>query len=120
MTSEEKEALLATLSVIFGDLRQLRIKLDALAHALGQTDANFQLDYQRGLAESGKHVLDDPGTTLEYLRKILGTNTQYDLPPISQPLITGVSRFWFGFEINSQPPSRLCKCGKRSLLSTFA
>jgi hypothetical protein len=24
-----------------------------------------------------------------------------DLPPISQPLITGVSRFWFGFEIDS-------------------
>jgi Mg-chelatase subunit ChlD len=43
-----------------------------------------------------------------------------DLPPISQPLITRVSRFWFGFEIISQPPSRLCKCGKRFVLSTFA
>ena len=43
-----------------------------------------------------------------------------DLPPISQPLITRVFRFWFGSEINSQPPSRLCKCGKRSELSTFA
>jgi hypothetical protein len=38
--------------------------------------------------------------------------TEIDLPPISQPLITGVSRFWFSFEINSQPPSRLCGCGK--------
>ena len=50
----------------------------------------------------------------------IGGTNQTDLPPISQPLITGVSRFWFGFEINSQPPSRLCKCGKRSVLSTFA
>jgi hypothetical protein len=28
---------------------------------------------------------------------------QDDLPPISHPLITGVSRFWFCFEIISQP-----------------
>jgi len=48
------------------------------------------------------------------------TGTFLDLPPISQPLITGVSRFWFDSEIISQPPSRLCKCGKRSVLSTFA
>jgi hypothetical protein len=43
-----------------------------------------------------------------------------DLPPISQPLITRVSRFWFSSEIISQPPSRLCGCGKRSLLSISA
>jgi hypothetical protein len=43
-----------------------------------------------------------------------------DLPFFSQPLITGVSRFSFSSEIISQPPSRLCKCGKRSVLSTFA
>jgi hypothetical protein len=30
---------------------------------------------------------------------------EIDLPPISQPLITGVSRFWFNFEINLQPLS---------------
>ena len=42
-----------------------------------------------------------------------------DLPRFSQPLIAGVSRFWFCSEIISQQPSRLCKCGKRSLLSTF-
>src|ERR1019366_2269705 len=44
-------------------------------------------------------------------------NGLIDLPPISQPLITRVSRFWFSSEIISQPPSRLCKCGKRSVLS---
>lgn len=27
---------------------------------------------------------------------------------------------WFDSEMISQPPSRLCKCGKRSVLSTFA
>jgi transposase len=43
-----------------------------------------------------------------------------DLPPIPHPVITGVSRFRFGFEIISQPPSRLCRCGKHSLLSTSA
>jgi hypothetical protein len=75
MTSEEREALLAALSAIFTDLRQLQMKADALAHALGQTDAHFQLDYQRGLAESGKRTLNDPSTTLEYLRRILGMNT---------------------------------------------
>ncbi len=47
------------------------------------------------------------------------TRQRVDLPPISQPLIAGVSRFLFSSEIISQPPSRLCKCGKRSLLSTF-
>ena len=76
MTSEEREALLAALSVIFTSLRQLEMKADALAHALGQEDADFQLDYQRGLAESGKRTLDDPSITLEYLRKILGKNTK--------------------------------------------
>ena len=38
-----------------------------------------------------------------------------DLPPISQPLITGVSRFWFGSEIISQPSghpgNRFCLFG---------
>ncbi len=44
-----------------------------------------------------------------------------DLPPFSHPVITGVSRFWFCFESSfSSPSSRLCGCGKRSLLSTSA
>ena len=30
-------------------------------------------------------------------------NHGFDLPPISHPLITGVSPFWFCFEIISQP-----------------
>jgi hypothetical protein len=75
MTSEEREALLAALAIIFADLRRLQISADALAHALGQTDAGFQLDYQRSLADRGKQTLNDPNTTLEYLRKILGMNT---------------------------------------------
>ena len=75
MTGEEREALLTALSVILVSLRQVEMKTDALAHALGQTDAGFQLDYQRSLAESGKQTLNDPNTTLEYLRKTLGRNT---------------------------------------------
>jgi hypothetical protein len=42
------------------------------------------------------------------------------VPPISQPLIAGVSRFWFSSEIIWQPPSRLCGCGKCSVLSSSA
>jgi hypothetical protein len=44
---------------------------------------------------------------------------QVDLPPFPHPLITRDSVFSFGFEIDSQPPFLLWKCGKRSLLSTF-
>jgi hypothetical protein len=44
-----------------------------------------------------------------------------DLPPFFHPVITGVSRFCFGIEILFSPSSsRLCGCGKRSLLSTSA
>ena len=43
-----------------------------------------------------------------------------DVPPFSHPLIIGVSRFWFCFEILFSSPSRLCGCGKRTLLSTSA
>ena len=42
-----------------------------------------------------------------------------DLPPNSHPFITGDSRLSFGSEMFSSPP-RLCECGKRCLLSTFA
>jgi hypothetical protein len=36
-------------------------------------------------------------------RAVLNVSAATDLPPISHPLITGVSRFWFCFEIISQP-----------------
>jgi hypothetical protein len=51
-----------------------------------------------------------------------GTWALMTCPPISHPLITGVSRFWFCFEIlfSSPSPPRLCGCGKRSLLSISA
>ena len=46
-------------------------------------------------------------------------NAARDLPRFSHPFITRDSVFGFGFEIDSQPPFLLWKCGKRSLLSTF-
>ena len=42
-----------------------------------------------------------------------------DVPPKSQPFITGDSRLRFGFELVSSPP-RLCGCGKREAVSTSA
>jgi hypothetical protein len=43
-----------------------------------------------------------------------------DLSPFSQPFITRDSGLGFGEGVVSLPPSWLCKCGKRLLLSTFA
>jgi hypothetical protein len=43
-----------------------------------------------------------PGLKTEMVR-IDGYGEPRDLPPISHPVITGVSRFWFCCEIISQP-----------------
>jgi hypothetical protein len=70
-------------------------RLSALVPEFLQIKRNFY----PGLIPPSSHFL------AAVLKEVKGADIRrdIDLPPISHPLITGVSRFWFCFEIISQP-----------------